>query len=542
MVFALAHLSTSSIGYASTPLAFPSSAKVPMPGTRWISGDVVAQPGGVPSAAPASTPSGCSSPGDDDRCERWVTTVARDVAGVELGANQASDSAMSPDGAVVYVTGGASQTTGDIFTAAVDVATGITLWQTAFDASPLGEGLGSKVAVSPDGLTIAVVGTGIRSGPLGEIYTVAYEAATGRLLWSATYTTNIGVPDVTPSPPPLFVGWVGDGNVTFTSDGTAVVITGNVKSSNGDDDGVVVAYEVANGDVRWTNVAGGPGYQSTGGAVSAGNDVYTIGQAQGSPESSGRVTFNATATRFDGRTGDVVWTASVSLRYSASPMGLAIDPSGKRLFATHTASPQNGNGVAWGTLAYDTATGTNLWLSRHEGDYPGAPSYALPTGIAAGPEVLMDNGVRQSRVYVTGMVINEQANGYDFGTIAYDAETGGKLFEARYGTERDERPWAIAISADGSRVFTTGRNGPPYGGGPSGGTAVEPMTISYDGATGAQLWVARYLTASGEGGDPIGVNASADGSRVVTAGNVVYAQGATPNTHTRDFLILGYLD
>ena len=497
------------------------------PGSAGIPGDIIGK-----SAAPvtvAGTPSGCSSPGDDDRCEAWVTTVPRELAGVPYGSNRAFAATMSPDGAVEYITGDTSPIPiygqGNVLTTAIDVGTGATLWQAVFDASPSGDNYARYVAVSPGGGEVVVLGYYDRLPRVGfgvgfDIAVVAYNATTGEQLWTASYDRGGGY-ETGPAPGPA-------SSLAFSADGATVVITGAV-DANGEV-GFVRAYDTSDGHVRWTRVGGGaPAYGR--GIVAAESSIYTLASVS--------QTGDIVATCYDSLSGEIAWSTAINLGQGAQAQRLAIDPVGGKLFAVAIAQPylpQEYTAV-FDTVAYDASTGINLWVATYKGDFVGGIN--IPTAIAAGPEVTLDDGSRQARVYVTGLVVNRQFGDYDFGTIAYDAATGVQLFDARYGTPRDERAWALAVSTDGSRVYMTGRNGPPYSGGASGGSAVDLMTIGYDGGTGEQLWAARYATATGDGGDPVGVNVSRDGRRVVTAGTLNF--NMSPE-YPRDFVALGYLE
>ncbi len=501
------------------------------PGSAAIPGDLIGKSVapvavvGTPSVA--GTPSGCSSPGDDDRCEAWVTTVPREVAGVPYGSNQAFAAAMSPDGTVEYITGDTFPIPiygqGNVLTTAIDVVTGAKLWQAVFDASPSGDNYARYVAVSPDGGKVVVLGYYDRLPRVGfgvgwDIAVVAYNATTGEQLWTASYDRGGGF-GTGPASGPV-------SSLAFSADGATVVITGAV-DANGEV-GFVRAYDTSDGHVRWTRVGGGaPAYVR--GIVAAGSSIYTLTFVL--------QTGDIVTTRYDSLSGEIAWSTAINLGQGAQAQRLAIDPVGGKLFAVAIAQPylpQDYTAV-FDTVAYDASTGVNLWVSTYKGDFVGGGN--IPTAIAAGPEVTLGDGSRQARVYVTGLVVNTRFGDYDFGTIAYDAATGVQLFAAHYGTPRDERAWALAVSTDGSRVYMTGRNGPPYNGGASGGSAADLMTIGYDGGTGEQLWAARYATAAGEGGDPVGVNVSRDGRRVVTAGTINY--NLSPE-YPRDFVALGY--
>lgn len=91
----------------------------------------------------------------------------------------------------------------------------------------------------------------------------------------------------------------------------------------------------------------------------------------------------------------------------------------------------------------------------------------------------------------------------------------------------DSESYAIVVSADGSKVFVTGRTN--FSG---AGSAVG--TVAYDAVTGAQLWFQPAQPALITTGRTIGV--SADGSRVYVGGD---SASGYP-TGNVGFLTLGY--
>lgn len=100
----------------------------------------------------------------------------------------------------------------------------------------------------------------------------------------------------------------------------------------------------------------------------------------------------------------------------------------------------------YGTVAYDAATGSTAWVRFLKGQPTSAQTtYAYARAIAVSP-----NG---SEVFVTGER-SEQAGGL-FGTVAYGAATGTRLWLASYGGTSGS-PAAITVSPDSATVFITG--------------------------------------------------------------------------------------
>jgi len=160
------------------------------------------------------------------------------------------------------------------------------------------------------------------------------------------------------------------------------------------------------------------------------------------------------------------------------------------------------------TIAYDTSSGSQLWVAQYHGPATGGEALAL---------VVSPDG---SRVFVTGSNTGVGTH-VDFATVAYAAANGSELWVARYngpGNYQDEGQ-TIGISGDGSRVFVAGESA-------SGGTvgSFDYATVAYDANNGTQVWVSRYN----------GPANGADWARKLTvagnniAGNRVFVTGGSP--------------
>jgi outer membrane protein assembly factor BamB len=121
----------------------------------------------------------------------------------------------------------------------------------------------------------------------------------------------------------------------------------------------------------------------------------------------------------------------------------------------------------YATVAYDAATGAQLWAKDYSGPGHGddqAASVAVsPTGNA---------------VYVTGESWGK-AQVYDYATIAYDAATGAQLWVTRYDGPANigGQATAVVASPGGSTVFVTGQAASGSG---------DYATVAYNASTGAQ--------------------------------------------------------
>ena len=114
----------------------------------------------------------------------------------------------------------------------------------------------------------------------------------------------------------------------------------------------------------------------------------------------------------------------------------------------------------WATVAYNAATGAQLWATIYSGD----------------------------GVFVTGDSENHYA------TVAYSTATGA-LWARRYNGPGNglDQAYSVAVGPSGETVFVTG-----FSFGATSGA--DYATLAYSTATGAQLWVSRY-NGPGNGSD-----------------------------------------
>ena len=161
--------------------------------------------------------------------------------------------------------------------------------------------------------------------------------------------------------------------------------------------------------------------------------------------------------------------------------------------------------------------GAQLWVARYNG--PGNIN-DLANSVAVSPA--------GGTVFVTGASGGSSLK-YDYGTVAYDAATGAKLWAARYNgpANGSNDAHALAVSPSGGTVFVTGDS--------TGTTSLQDYaTVAYNAATGARLWVARY-NGPGNGND------GASSVAVSPSGRKVFVTGAsTGTTSGSDYATVAY--
>lgn len=389
------------------------------------------------------------------------------VPGTQLWASHFKGSALSvvasPDGSKVFVVGiGRWGGTGDDFaTLAYNAATGAQLWRKRYDGPAHGWDDLTSVAVSPDGRTVFV--TGASQGTTGYDYaTLAYNASTGARLWLKRYNRGGNRDDF---------GY----SVTASPDGSKVYVTGLSQGISSGQDYTTVAYTAATGTQLWAQTYNGPGngddvsYSTV--ASPDGSRVFVTGFSHGSSSGEDYATL-----AYDAATGTHLWTQ----RYNGpgngtdDPGSVAASPDGNTVFVTGVSQGIS-SGADFATIAYDAATGTQLWARRYNG-----PSNSADTAfsVAASPD--------RTRVFVTGWS-DAASSMWDYATVAYNAATGTQQWAQTYNGPGNATDTAhsVALSPDGGTVYVTGTSD-------GGSTSRDFATIAYDAATGTQQWAQRY--------------------------------------------------
>jgi hypothetical protein len=277
-------------------------------------------------------------------------------------------------------------------------------------------------------------------------------------------------------------------------DGSTVFVTGssagNAVQHGADDDFqlATVAYDAATGHPLWAARYSGPLGGGTLAAADAialspnGATVYVTGQDQ---QAGGGPSAYVTVA-YDAATGTQLWAQTFQTPLPAGPgpdkaTAIAVSPDGSAVFVTGKDQVSADGGYSYGTVAYDAATGAQLWTAT-------AYSEAAASGIAVSPD--------SQTVYVTGSVAPAGPDGsYEYGTVAYRAATGAQLWSELYQAQpgaAGSYATAIAVSPDGSAVFVTG--------GTSSASTDAYATVSYAAATGATRWSRLYQHAGSAGG------------------------------------------
>jgi hypothetical protein len=280
----------------------------------------------------------------------------------------------------------------DYVTIAYDAATGARRWLARYNGPASGDDLARSVTVSPDGRTVYVTG-GSAGKTSGKDYaTVAYDAATGATRWVSRYNGPANSND--------------RGSMVIAAPGGRTVYVTGASGRTAASDFATVAYSAATAATRWVSRYNGPASQGDGGhAITITPDGHTV-IVTGYSNGVGSGTDYATIA-YNTANGARQWLR----RYNGpgndadTPQAIAVTPDGHKVSSPAAATGQP-SFFDYATIAYNTATGAQLWASRYNG-----PGSFDDQAVA---EAVNPDG---STVYVTGLSWGTNFN-VDFATVA----------------------------------------------------------------------------------------------------------------------------
>ena len=254
-----------------------------------------------------------------------------------------------------------------------------------------------------------------------------------------------------------------------------------------------------------------------------GATVYVTGISTGA--SSG---LDYATVAYSAGTGAQLWVK----RYNGpansgdSALSVAVSPNGRKVVVTGASSginyPDSSKGADYATIAYNAATGAQLWVKRYNGP---AKDYDSARSVTVGPSSAV--------VYVTG-ISTGTTTGSDYATIAYNAGTGAKLWVSRYNGQAnsEDDTYSVAVSPDGQTVYVTGgsANIPPT----NTGIYRDYATVAYSSTTSVPLWTSLYNGPAN--GDDFAITMA-----VSPATGTVYVTGQSDGTNTGpDYATVAY--
>lgn len=288
-------------------------------------------------------------------------------------------------------------------------------------------------------------------------------------------------------------------SLAVSPDGSRLFATGATAEANGTVEYATAAYDTATGAQLWLATYHGPGVgddRSNSIAVSPdGSTVFVTGFSSNTTNPD--ILDNAYATvAYDAATGDQLWVA----RYSdgngnAEASAVAVSPDGTQVYVT--GGSRGASNYDFATLAYNAATGATVWTERYSHGKRGADGQS----IAVSPD--------GSRVYVSGTAHGR--GGQRLTTVAYAASDGTELWARPYVGPGGDTAESMAISQDGTELVVTGQGKDRSG-------QYTYVTVASRAASGALLWARHYGGRSGPVGLAQSVAISPDGSKVLVTG------------------------
>jgi WD40 repeat protein len=275
--------------------------------------------------------------------------------------------------------------------------------------------------------------------------------------------------------------------------------------------GVASAGGPISGERQWVSrYEGGGSGADSGEAVAASPDGTRVFVTGSAAETTGL--FDYATVAYEAVDGSQLWASTYNGtgNLTDDAHALAVSPDGTRVFVTGESI--GSSAVAdYATVAYDAASGAQLWVRRYNG--PGN-SYDFAYSVGTSPDGYL--------VYVTGTSVGAAST--DFATIAYVAATGAPVWLRRSKGSDGRYPAKLALTPDGSNVVVAGT---------AGGAADDYVTFAYDAGTGVPIW-ARRFNGKGNGDDVASALAiSANGARV-------FVTGTSPDGVSNAFATVAY--
>jgi hypothetical protein len=282
--------------------------------------------------------------------------------------------------------------------------------------------------------------------------------------------------------------------VAVSPDGSRVFVTGTSDGSpDTANDYATIAYDAATGSRLWLARFNGSAadLNDAARAIAVSPDGSTVFVTGESYRAAGVYTDYATVA-YNAATGAERWSrrynGTAGFDDSASAVG--VSPDGSTVFVTGSTTTST-HSLDYVTLAYNAATGATRWTEQDRGGLD-------PSALGVGHD--------GAAIFVTGDTVFHNIRTYY--TAAYDATSGAKLWQRRYGARNAS---ANALATDGSIVWVTGASA-------GRSTFDDFATVAYDASTGSTLWVQRYNGQANSDDFARALGVSPDGSRVFVTG------------------------
>jgi WD40 repeat protein len=286
-------------------------------------------------------------------------------------------------------------------------------------------------------------------------------------------------------------------SIAVSPGGGKVFVTGTSTGTTTGNDYATVAYSAATGARLWVKRYNGPTSgddQAASVAVSPDGTVFVTGTSN----------FEYLTLACNPATGARLWVKREPRGTNADrARAVAASPDGSKVFVTGTSFTEDDSDQL--TVAYNAATGAELWAQDHGGTQIHSFDYANSMAVSPDGDI----------VFVAGN--SQEETGEALITLAYNAFTGDQLWVQRWFTGSG---FSVAVSPDSDAVYVTGSNDGAY------------ATAGYDTTIGALLFARRYKASSTGAGQSVAVRPT--GNTVFVTG---YSTGAASGT---DYATLAY--
>lgn len=219
-----------------------------------------------------------------------------------------------------------------------------------------------------------------------------------------------------------------------------------------------------------------------------GGRVYVTGRSFGNPSLAEHAT-----VAYDGATGTQLWVAEESvnvLTFYDPSIGPSIVYNGPKSLVIVTREVfVDQSGRQYETVAYGAATGTVKWRAHQcGGAAPGADPEGCPDSSTTDVPRDIDVSPDGEIVVVTGQSERHAGStGYDYLTIAYDANDGREVWRKTFNGLANGFDFGRALDVTADRVFVTGLTRNQCCG--AGGASIHDWgTVAYRLSNGDQLW------------------------------------------------------
>ena len=245
--------------------------------------------------------------------------------------------------------------------------------------------------------------------------------------------------------------------------------------------------------------------------ATAGGRVFVTGASTGSEASE----MDMVTVGYDDATGSRLWEDRFLDRnrgHDVTGTAVAVSASGHRVYATGISPVRKG---VWVTVAYRAGTGHRLWVRHFSG--PNGSADQLPSVIRVSPD--------GARIFVGG-AIDRSGGGTQFAVVAYRANTGRRVWTAKYhgrSPSRNDSVASLVIDPDGRYIYAAG---PSRGHGQTANHEfgakwpnIDYVAFALSARTGKRVWVKRYDDPNNGGDFPYALQVSPDGNHVFVTGS-----------------------